>query len=143
MILRNGKFSGKIMRKMFWKIFRTGKFSTSHHYIHVETTLTNRFTADDGRKNIKTGDPARPTERRSDDRNNRELRRDPRQTGRRIWHNNATKREDARRVEWAEPIRAHGISENHGLADRVKKTTIRVAMFTNKWNVSPTKPCQC
>jgi hypothetical protein len=32
MILRNGKFSGKILRKMFWKIFRTGKFSTSHQY---------------------------------------------------------------------------------------------------------------
>jgi hypothetical protein len=28
MILRNGKFSGKILRK----IFRMGKFSTSHHY---------------------------------------------------------------------------------------------------------------
>jgi hypothetical protein len=31
MILRNGKFSGKILRK----IFRTGKFSTSHHYPQV------------------------------------------------------------------------------------------------------------
>jgi hypothetical protein len=30
MILRNGKFSGKILRKIFWKIFRTG---TSHHYL--------------------------------------------------------------------------------------------------------------
>jgi hypothetical protein len=29
--LRNGNFSGKIMRK----IFRTGKFSTSHHYLCV------------------------------------------------------------------------------------------------------------
>jgi hypothetical protein len=27
MILRNGKFSGKILRKIFWKIFRTRKFS--------------------------------------------------------------------------------------------------------------------
>jgi hypothetical protein len=30
MISRNGKFSGKILRK----IFRTGKFSTSHHYAY-------------------------------------------------------------------------------------------------------------
>jgi hypothetical protein len=30
MILRNGKFSGKILRKIFY-----GKFSTSHHYYQV------------------------------------------------------------------------------------------------------------
>jgi hypothetical protein len=28
MILRNGKFSGKILREIFY-----GKFSTSHHYL--------------------------------------------------------------------------------------------------------------
>jgi hypothetical protein len=37
MILRNGKFSGKILRKIFWKIFRTGKFSMEEYPPHITT----------------------------------------------------------------------------------------------------------
>jgi hypothetical protein len=35
MLLRNGKFSGKILRKIFWKIFRTGKFSMENFPPHI------------------------------------------------------------------------------------------------------------
>jgi hypothetical protein len=35
MILRNGKFSGKILRTIFWKIFRTGKFSMENFPPHI------------------------------------------------------------------------------------------------------------
>jgi hypothetical protein len=38
MILRNGKFSGKILRKIFWKIFRTGKFSMENFPPHITVT---------------------------------------------------------------------------------------------------------
>jgi hypothetical protein len=35
MILRNGKFSGKILRNIFLKIFRTGKFSMEKFPPHI------------------------------------------------------------------------------------------------------------
>jgi hypothetical protein len=43
MILRNGKFSGKILRKTFWKIFRTGKFSMENVPPHI-TRYSSSFT---------------------------------------------------------------------------------------------------
>jgi hypothetical protein len=50
MILRNGKFSGKILRKIFLKIFRTGKFSMEHFPSHI-----TRDSPDHGHKTERYG----------------------------------------------------------------------------------------
>jgi hypothetical protein len=47
MILRNGKFSGKIFRKIFWKMFRTGKCSMENFPPHI-----TKFTYNQGRQYV-------------------------------------------------------------------------------------------
>jgi hypothetical protein len=44
MILRNGKFSGKILRNFLWKFFRTGKFSMENFPPHI-TSFQIKFYA--------------------------------------------------------------------------------------------------
>jgi hypothetical protein len=55
MILRNGTFSGKILRKIIWKIFRTGKFSTSHHSGVAQKTIAEKVVAPKKEEELRSG----------------------------------------------------------------------------------------